>query len=105
METNSPTSQVIESHWALEHLVKSGQYPDEQAALRSALRALFQLHPQTRHKMIFSAYAHGELSLGRAAALLGLSQEEFKDLLRENGYTIPLGPQRIAELHADARNA
>ncbi len=104
MELSNPT-QVIEGSWELEYLVKSGQYPDMQAALRSALRALFQLHPQTRQKMVISAYDHGDISLGRAASLLGLSQEEFKDLLRESGYTIPLGPQHIAELQDDVYNA
>lgn len=105
MVNQDPKVQVVEDNWELEYLVKSGQYPDVHTALRSALRALFELHPQRRQKMIVTAYERGDLSLGRAADLLGLSQEEFKDLLRDSGCTIPLGAQSLAELHDDVRNA
>jgi predicted HTH domain antitoxin len=91
--------------WELRQLVKSGLYPDERAALRSALRALFRLHPQTKLRMIISAYEAGDISLGKAAAMLGVSQEEMKDILREEGAEIHLGPQTIEELLEDARNA
>jgi len=91
--------------WEIKQLVKSGLYPDERAALRSALRALFQLNPQTRLRMIVSAYEAGDISLGKAAEMLGVSQEEMKDILREEGAEIHLGPQTIEELVEDARNA
>lgn len=91
--------------WELEQLVKSGLYPTERAALRSALRALFQLNPQTKLRMIISAYESGEIGLGKAAAMLGVSQEEMKDILREAGAGIHLGPQTVEELLEDARNA
>jgi Arc/MetJ-type ribon-helix-helix transcriptional regulator len=42
--------------WELRQLVKSGLYADEWAALRSALRALFQAKPQTRVGMVIGAY-------------------------------------------------
>ena len=93
------------AHWELRQLVASGQYPDEQAALRSALRALFQIAPQTKIRMVTSAYAAGEISLGKAAALLGVAQEEMKDILRDCGIAIHLGPRTPEELRDDARNA
>ncbi|MBS1252393.1 MAG: hypothetical protein MAG451_01432 [Anaerolineales bacterium] len=91
--------------WELRQLVKSGLYPDEQAALRSALRALFQLNPQTKLQMIISAYEAGDVSLGKAAEMLGVSQEEVKDILREEGAEIHLGPQTVEGLLEDAQNA
>jgi len=91
--------------WELKQLVKSGLYRDERTALRSALRALFQLHPQTRLHMIINAYEVGDISLGKAAEMLGVSQEEMKDILREGGTKVPLGPQTVAELREDAQNA
>lgn len=91
--------------WELQQLVKAGLYPDERTALRSALRALFQASPQTKIKMIISAYEAGDVSLGKAAALLGVSQEEMKDILREAGSQIHLGPRSVEELLEDARNA
>jgi hypothetical protein len=65
--------------WELKHLVKSGLFPDETMALRSALRALFQMKPDTRVRMVVSAYQSTEISLGKAAAMLGVSQEEMKE--------------------------
>ena len=91
--------------WELKQLVRSGLYPNEQAALRSALRALFQLSPQTKLRMIISAYEAGDISLGKAAAMWGVSQEEMKDILREEGAEIQLGPKTVEELLEDARNA
>jgi len=91
--------------WEIQQLVKAGVYPDERAALRGALRALFQARPDVKTKMIISAYEAGDISLGKAAQLLGISQEEMKDILREAGVTIHLGPQTVEELLEDARNA
>ena len=91
--------------WELQQLVKSGLYPSEQAALRSALRALFQVHPKTQIRMISRAYEAGDISLGKAAAMLGVSSEEMKDILREGGSEIHLGPPNVKELLEDARNA
>ncbi|MFQ5595323.1 MAG: UPF0175 family protein [Anaerolineae bacterium] len=93
------------AHWELNQLVKSGLYPDEQAALRSALRALFRLSPQIKLRMIISAYEAGDISLGKAAAMLGVSQEEMMDILREADAEIHLGPRTVEELLQDARNA
>ena len=91
--------------WEIQQLVKAGLYPDERAALRGALRALFQARPDVKARMIISAYEAGDISLGRAAQLLGISQEEMKDILREAGATIHLGPQTVEELLEDACNA
>ncbi len=93
------------SSWELKQLVKSGLYPNEQTALRSALRALFQANPQTKTRMIITAYQSGEISLGKSAAMLGVSQEEMKDILREAGVDIFLGPRTREELIEDSHNA
>ena len=97
--------QDYSTRWELKQLVKSGLYADEDAALRSALRALYQAHPQARVQMAVRAYEAGEISLGRAAALLGVSQEEMKDILRETGAEIHLGPATAAEVLTDAEYA
>ncbi|MBN1889858.1 MAG: UPF0175 family protein [Thermoflexales bacterium] len=91
--------------WQLRQLVASGLYPDEQAVLRNALQALFQVHPRTKTAMIISAYERGDISLGRAAVLLGISQEEMKDILREAGAQIQLGPRTAEECIEDVRYA
>lgn len=91
--------------WTMDQLIKSGEYPDEYSVLRSALRALFQVNPQVKIRMIASAYRQGELSLGKAAELLGVSQEEAKEMLRESNTQLHLGPMTLEELQSDAANA
>lgn len=98
METNT-------IDWEVNQLVKSRLFPDEKAVLRSALRALFQAQPEMRRRMITSAYSRGEISLGKAAEVMGCSQEEMKDILREEGVNIHLGPETVYGLLKDAENA
>ena len=56
-------------------------------------------------KIVTSAYTAGEISLGKAAELMGVSHEEMKDILREEGLQIHPGPRTVEELLRDAENA
>jgi predicted HTH domain antitoxin len=91
--------------WEINQLVKTYLFPDEEAVLRSALRALFQLQPELRQQMVVRTYTHGEISLGKAAEMMGVSPEEMKDILSESGTEIHLGPHTVEELLQDAANA
>ena len=91
--------------WALEQLVKARLFPDQQSVIRSALRALFQAQPRMRQQMIVSAYTACDISLGKAAELMGVSHEELKDVLAESGVEVHLGPRTVEELLQDAANA
>jgi predicted HTH domain antitoxin len=91
--------------WGIDQLVKTELFPDEDAVLRSALRALFQSQPKIRRQMLVRAYTSGEISLGKAAELLGVSHEEMKDILIENGAELHLGPQTVDDVLRDAANA
>jgi predicted HTH domain antitoxin len=91
--------------WEINQLVKTKLFSDEQAVLRSALRALFQVQPQLKLQMVIRSYIAGEISLGKAAELLGVSHEEMKDILVENEAEIHLGPPTVDELLEDAANA
>jgi len=53
--------------WEIDQLIKARLFPDEQAVLRSALRALFQTQPELRLQMVIRAYTAGDISLGKAA--------------------------------------
>lgn len=99
------TSELTMVDWQLKQLVKSGVYADEQEALRSALRALYQAHPEAKIKMIMASYGSGDISLGKAASILGVSSEEMKEILREAGHEIHLGPESVEELMGDIENA
>lgn len=98
-------SQVNTIDWEIEQLVKAQLFPDERAVLRSAMRALFQAKPEIRQQMVIRAYTAGEISLGKAAEVMGISHEEMKDILVESGAEIHLGPRTVEELLQDAANA
>jgi predicted HTH domain antitoxin len=91
--------------WEIDQLVKARLFPDHQAVVRSALRALFQAQPGMRQQMIVSAYTAGDISLGKAAELMGVSHEEMKDILVESGAKVHLGPRTAEEVLQDAANA
>lgn len=91
--------------WEIDQLVKTDLFPDEQAVLRSALRALYISQPMLKRQMVIRVYTAGEISLGKAAEMLGVSTEEMKDILRENDAEIHLGPRMPGELLRDADNA
>ena len=98
-------SETSTIHWEIDQLVKTRLFPDRQAVLRSALRALFQARPEIRREMVVRAYASGEISLGKAAEMMGVSHEEMKEILIESDVEIHLGPSTVDELLQDAANA
>lgn len=98
-------SETNTIQWGIDQLVKTELFSDKDAVLRSALRALFQSQPRIRRQMLIRAYTSGEISLGKAAELLGVSHEEMKDILIENGAEIHLGPQTVDDALKDAANA
>ena len=104
-EKETEMSEINTVQWGIEQLVKTRLFPDKDAVLRSALRALFQSQPRVRRQMVVRAYTAGEISLGKAAELMGVSHEEMKDILIENGAEIHLGPQTVDEALRDAANA
>ena len=91
--------------WEINQLVKTKLFPDEQSVVRSALRALYVSQPMLKRQMTIRAYTAGEISLGKAAEMLGVSPEEMKDILREADAAIHLGPRTTEELLQDASNA
>jgi len=88
--------------WEIEQLVKSQLFPDELSVLRSVL---YRAQPEIRRQMVIRAYTAGEISLGKAAEIMGLSHEEMKDVIAESGDEIHLGPRTVDELLQDAANA
>lgn len=100
----NPT-KTSKPEWEISQLVRMRLFPDEDAVLRSALRALFQSQPEVRRQMVVRAYTAGEISIGKAAEMMGVSQEEMKEILAEEGAEIHLGPRTVDEVLQDAENA
>lgn len=82
----------------IQYLVRSGLYVDQDAVWRNALNALFVLHPEQKLQMVITAYQMGDLSLGKAAEIMGLASEEIKDTFIKAGVQIHLGPENADEL-------
>jgi len=95
---------TIKNEWEVDQLVKSGVYSNPDAVIRSALSALFAMHPEQKMQMIVVAYRGGDISLGKAAELLGVSSEEIKDIFRQAGVPIHLGPETAEELQREISN-
>jgi predicted HTH domain antitoxin len=55
--------------------------------------------------MVIRAYTSGDISLGKAAEIMGISHEEMKEVLYESGAQIQLGPRTVEELTKDTANA
>jgi len=74
------TTKTSKTEWEISQLVKTRLFPDEDAVLRSALRALFHAQPEVRRQMVIRAYTAGEISIGKAAEMMGgLSRRDEGD--------------------------
>ncbi|MHB0878410.1 MAG: hypothetical protein ACYC5O_20430 [Anaerolineae bacterium] len=98
-------AEAEQVRWEIQQLVKGSLFPDEDSVLRRAMRALFDERPDLRREMIARAYGAGEISLGKAAALLGISIEEAKEVVLEAGGELHFGPLSAEEARADAEHA
>lgn len=86
MHQTNDSQQVIENY---DHL--------------NELRAAFP--HEDNLQVIISAYTAGEISIGKAAELIGVSHEAMKDLIVKNGGKLHLGPETMDELLSDIANA
>ena len=66
-------------------LVKAGIFPSRQEAIREALRMLFVARPQLKVEAALQLYKTGDVTLGRAAEIAGLTRWEFETLLADRG--------------------
>lgn len=85
------------------YLIKSGLYNNKDEVIRDALRSLVSSHPHYKIEIAVEAYQRGEISLGKAAQLSGLSYEEMKDILMQRGIIIKLGPTNKEEVQKDVK--
>ena len=98
-------TEISKTEWEIKQLVRTRLLPEGDAVSRSALRAFFQAQPEVRRQMVVRAYTVGEISIGKAAEMMGVSHEEMKEILTEGGAEIHLGPRTVDEVLRDAENA
>ena len=66
-------------------LVRDGYYANINEALKDAFRTLLSVRPELRTSAVIELYNEGEISIGKAAEMIGVSTIEFKDILANKG--------------------
>jgi len=84
----------------LRALIKSGYYRSVEDALKDALRTLLRVKPDLRTVAAVELYKEGEVSLGKAAEIAGVTTIEFKDILADRGIRRTVGSRSAEELKA-----
>jgi predicted HTH domain antitoxin len=80
-------------------MVEAGVFPDEQSAIREALRVLWQEKPHIRIEVAIYRYRAEEISLAKAAALAGVTFDQMKQILDDRGVPLRLGSKTVEEAH------
>ena len=65
----------------LEALVKAGIFQSKTEVVDEALRLLFASRPELRFEAAIQLFKDGEVTLGRAAEIAGVTRWEFEDTL------------------------
>lgn len=68
-------------------LVKAGIFHSKTEVVKEALRLLFATRPQLNVEAAVQLYREGEITLGRAAEIAGITRWEFETLLMDRGIT------------------
>lgn len=71
----------------LNALLKAGIFRSRGEAVEEAFRALFVTRPQLKVEAALQLYREGEVTLGRAAEIAGVTRWEFDMLLADRGVT------------------
>ena len=87
----------------IQDFVDARLYASEEEVIQDALRHLLRARPEVRIQLAIHRYLAGEISLGRAASLAGLSWAHMKDILLESGIQPLLGPETVAEAEAEVQ--
>lgn len=87
---------------SIQSLIDARLYPNQEAAIRDALRSLLQEKPQLRIELAIHRYQTEDISLAKAAHLAGISFDRMKALLMQRGVQLRLGPADELEARREA---
>ncbi|PSP54896.1 hypothetical protein BRC82_07795 [Halobacteriales archaeon QS_1_67_19] len=80
----------------MEGAVKAGIFENKSDAIRHVLREYFEENENARLAAAVSLYEAEEITLGTAARLADVNRFEMRDILREEGVELRLGPEDMA---------
>jgi predicted HTH domain antitoxin len=79
-------------------LIKEGYYANINEAIKDAFRTLFNVKPNLRISAAIELYKEGDISLGKAAEMVGVSTIEFKEILANRGIIRKISSRSREEL-------
>ena len=97
------TGVIFTPDWRLDQLIKLSRR--QPAMVDEVLQTGLAENKDARWAVVVGAYLDEEISLGKAAELLGLSWIETRDLFREKGIPLKLGPETMEEAVAEVEAA
>lgn len=80
----------------MEGAVKAGIFENKSDAIRRVLREYFEENQNARIAAAVSLYEEEKITLGTAARLADTDRFEMRDILREEGIELRLGPEGMA---------
>lgn len=86
----------------VQDLVDAGVFPNADAAMREALRVLWQERPGMRIDVAVHRYVAESISIAKAAAIAGVTFDRMKEILAERGVELRLGPESVDEAKQEA---
>jgi predicted HTH domain antitoxin len=97
------TEIIFTPDWRLDQLIKLSRR--QPAMVDQVLRTGLAENKAAQWAVVVGAYVDEEISLGKAAELLGLSWIKTRDLFREKGIPLKLGPETVEEAVAEVEAA
>ena len=79
-------------------IVRAGCFVSEADALREAVQTLLAVNPQLRVEAAIRRYLDGEITLGRAAEIAGVTRWRFQELLALRGLRVTREARPAKEL-------
>ena len=89
----------------MEGAVDAGVFENKSDAIRHVLREYFEEHPNERVAAAIALYERGDVTLGTAARLADCNRFEMRDLLREEGVELRIGPADMADAREEIETA
>ncbi len=77
--------EAINTNEEFDILIEKGYYPSKSELMKDAFRALLNTKTDLKISLAIELYLKGNVSIGRAAELAGLTTIEFKDVLAGRG--------------------
>ncbi|MBX0305688.1 UPF0175 family protein [Haloarcula salinisoli] len=91
--------------YLIEGAVTAGIFENKSDAIRHVVREFFEQNEQARIAAAVSLYADEAITLGTAARLADLNRFEMRDILREEGVELRLGPEDMATARDEIETA